>query len=62
MEEQKKGTNRETIQLRSRAKHSATEESHLAEKKACSECGGKGIIEHPWMPGYYGDCYTCGAD
>jgi hypothetical protein len=26
----------------------------------CSECGGTGIIEHPCMPGYYGDCYICG--
>jgi rRNA maturation protein Nop10 len=32
------------------------------ESDVCDECGGTGVIEHPCMPGYYGDCYTCGAD
>lgn len=33
----------------------------LNDSDVCEECGGSGVIKHPCMPGYYGDCPVCGV-
>lgn len=64
VKDQGKDTNQETAQLLRLNAEDATPQEELhpsSEPDVCVECGGSGIIEHPCMPGYYGDCPVCGV-
>jgi hypothetical protein len=65
VKDQGKDTSQATAQLLRLNAEDATPQEELhssSESDVCAECGGRGIIEHPCWPGYYGDCPLCGTD